>query len=302
MHPAKYLLAVLALSTGSYAQERQLGHLKNVVVPPEDPTKVAVTVGVAIPCGSSDTVYIYDYSQGAPRLILESHGIREHDESVLGIHFSKRDASGNQSILILRDSVQCDSTWSLLSYDLFRLPSGRKILAGEHSFWWGGGEPVQVRLSASELLMEIRDRSIDGDIHSRAHILHLDTSGEEVRRLNPVALKPQDFVDEWLIAPWTEMESRSAPDTSLKQWHDFLHGDFVSGEFQLVQKCEKSDLWQIGVELYWAGGKQLPEPLSPFFLVEDLGNHSYRVSSISLARQPGCPGDSQPDLSNPSLF
>jgi hypothetical protein len=280
----------------------------NVRVPTEDPTKLAITVGIGVPCGSSDTVYVYDYSQGSPRRILESAGSREHDESVWGdVRFSKADASGNQSILILRQAVQCASFWGVLSYDLFRVtpifPNAKRVFGGEQSWWyWAANNPVQVRLGPTDLLMEIAGRGLDGGLDVRPHILHVDTSGEAVRRLDPVALKPQDFVDDWLTGPWGEMESRSAPDESLKRWHDFLHGDFVLGKFQLVQRCEKREFWQIGLELGWAGGKQLPEPLSPFFLVEDLGNYSYRMANISFTRQPGCPGDAQADLSNPSLF
>jgi len=55
--------------------------------PPEDPDKLAVTVGVDVPCGNNDAVYVYDYSQGEPQRVLESHGTRDHDESLSDVLF-----------------------------------------------------------------------------------------------------------------------------------------------------------------------------------------------------------------------
>jgi hypothetical protein len=46
--------------------------------------------------------------------------------------------------------------------------------------------------------MEIRARSIDTAIHDRAHVLHFKVEGSTVQRADPVALQPQDFVDEWI--------------------------------------------------------------------------------------------------------
>lgn len=108
--------------------------------PPEDADKLIATVGVDVPCGNDDAVYIYDYSQGQPRRVLESHGTRDHDESVSDVRLSKRDAVGNQLILTLRYAVQCGSSWNMLSYDLFRLSgtagAAVPILGGEQGIWF----------------------------------------------------------------------------------------------------------------------------------------------------------------------
>lgn len=277
--------------------------------PPEDQDKLAITVGVGVPCGDDDAVYIYDYSLGEPRRILESHGTRDHDESIADVRFSKRDAIGNQLILTLRDAVQCGSSWNMLSYDLFRLSATANaavpILHDEQGIWFGAEKPYQVRLEPDELLMEVRDRSIDAGIHNRPHVLHFNTAGAAAERLDPVALQPQDFVDEWLTRPWSEMESRSAEDGGgkLKKWHDFLAGDFIAGDFQFVQQCrQKTDQWQVGIDLDWVQGKQLPEDLSLYFLVQQSDQYAFKMVGISFDRQEGCPGESQPNLDGPTLF
>lgn len=266
-----------------------------------------------MPCGDDDVVYVYDYSQGARRRILESHGSRGHDEGVSEIHFSKFSGAGYQQILTIRSGAQCLSAWNELSYDLFRFSrrtnAAEQIFQGSHDIWFGDGPFV--RLQPDELLMEMRDRSIDAGIHNRAHVLDFKTTDESVARIDPVALQPQDFVDEWLTRPWSEMASRSTEEksahdnqTKLEKWHKFVGADFVGGDFTLVQACsETPGQWQIGVDIDWIGKKDLPEPLSVYFLVQQLeGPYRYKMTDISFNRQDGCPGDSGPSLEKPTLF
>jgi hypothetical protein len=277
--------------------------------PQEDSNKLAVIVGVSVPCGSDDAVYVYDYGQGQPRRVLESHGARDHDESLFDVRFSKRDVMGSQLILTLRYAVQCGSNWNMLSYDLFRVSAAANtsmpILAGEHEIWLGEEDAYQVRLDPDELLMQVRARSIDTGIHNRLHVLHFNAAKTTAERVDPVALQPQDFVDEWITRPWSEMESRSVRSgrERLEKWHEFLGGGFAAVEFTMVQACrEKSGHWQVGVDLYWIKGNELPEPLSVFFLVEQLEQYRFKMVGINFDRQEGCPGESKPKTDSPSLF
>src|SRR5579862_1015973 len=277
--------------------------------PPEDPDKLVVIVGVDVPCGSNDAAYIYDYSQGEPRLVLESHGTRDHDEGITNVRFSKRDASGSQLILTLRYAVQCGSSWNMLSYDLFRLSTMASaavpILGGEQGIWFAGAHPYHLRIEPDELLMEVQGSSIDANIHNREHVLHFNAPGSTAERVDPVALQPQDFVDEWFTRPWSEMESRSAESArdKLQKWHDFLSGDFVAGEFQFVQRCrEPADQWQIAIDLGWIKSGELPDGLRVYFLVQQSGHYRFTMTGISFERQEGCPGESDPNIESPTLF
>jgi hypothetical protein len=280
----------------------------DVVRPPEDPDKLALSVGVGVPCGEDDLVYIFDYSAGSPRRVVESHGATDRGERVADIRFSKRDATGNQLILTLRYNVQCGSSWNVLSYDLFRLPAtangASPILSGEHDIRFGG-PPYHVRLDPGELLIELTDRRIDAGMHSRAHVLHFNADGPAVERIDPVALRPRDFVEEWLTRPWTEMEPRSveADREKLKKWHDFLAGGFVGGEIDLVLACEeKPGQWQVGVGLDDFRGKEVPERLKTYFLVQQIEKYRFEMAGISFDRQDGCPGDGLASEDSPTLF
>jgi len=301
------LTRVGAIAPGNLMQGDGRGFVSPVqfTQPPEDRDKLAVTAGVNVPCGSDDAVYVYDFSRGAPQRVLESHGTRDHDESVLDLALSKPDVLGNQLILTLRYAVQCGSSWNELAYDLFRLQPATSgavsVLSDEHGIWFGGGQP-QFRVEADDLLMEFRDRSIAGGIHNRTHVLHYTAkNGSPAVRVDPVALQPQDFVDEWITRPWSEMESRSAGDEKLQKWHELIAGAY--GDFTLSQPCkDPPGQWQIGLDLGILGEHQLPEPLSVLFLVRQREQNRFTMVGISFNRQDGCPGESGPVMDSPSLF
>jgi len=120
-------------------------------------------------------------------------------------------------------------------------------------------------------------------------------------------LQPQDFVDEWLTRPWSEMQSSSDGITleKLKKWHDFLGGELTSGEFGLVLPCvAKPGYWQGGVEMYSFGEKDLPEPLDVYFLVQQSEQYRFKMIKIGFDQEDDCPGEGRPDLQGPipSLF
>jgi hypothetical protein len=269
--------------------------------PKEDPDKVVVQIGVEVPCGVAESVYVYDYASGSPRRILESSPLtQEHGETLSSIEFSAPDRLGVRSILVARYGVQCGSSWNRLSYEWYRIATGadRAVLAlkDKHGIWFGGDPPYEVRLSGDELLMEIRDRSIDTDVHNRAHVLHYRATNGGAERIDPVALQPQDFVDEWLSRPWSEMESRSASGgKKLREWQEFITG----GTYLFVQPCEDKSDTQIGLSAF---AEKAPEPIPVFFLVHQLEQYRFEMKAVSFDRQEGCPGESEALLHGPTLF
>lgn len=264
--------------------------------------KLVVIVGVAVPCGSHDAVYVYDYTLGSPRRVLESHGTREHDQTVEGVRISRTNGA-RQVILTLRTPVQCASAWSTLAYDVFDLPSASNrstpVLSEEHGIWFGPDPAYQIRLEPDEFFVELRSSSIDGGIHNRAHVLHY-RAPDWSNRLDPVALQPQDFVDEWLTRPWTEMESRSAPGRRLEEWRAILP---EYGSISTVQDCrEHPGQWLVAIEFHRLDGKELAEPRTVYFLVRQMEQYRFRMLDVSFERLSGCPGDAGPNLGIPSLF
>jgi hypothetical protein len=258
---------------------------------PELPDTLFVTAGASIPCGYEDTIYMYHFDAAGRKRVLADHPKEEgYGDAELGL--SDPDPQGRRLLLIHRLSQQCASTWMGLTYSVDRLGvlpgDAETLLSGQHGFWMGNDGPEFV-LKPDELIMEFLDMSVDVVIHNRTQV-HRYNFAEGVRRLDPVALQPQDFAEEWLTRPWSEMESRSAPDT--QEWHAKLHADFVLGNYQAVVPCtERPGRWMIELEINHIGEKDLSEPIDAYFLVRDLGNYRYRMESVSDDEPQGCPGE-----------
>jgi hypothetical protein len=284
-----------------------LGTVESVSLtrPAEYPRGLAVTARVGVPCGHDDTLYVYDYSQGTPRRVLEFDGKRERDEMIWGVEVSKAGPDGSRLIASLRYAATCASIWNGMAYDVFRLTAEPEravpVLSGDQGFWLDQDDPV-VRLRSDEFLLELIYANIA--LAPRAHVLRYRVGSEGAERIDPVALQPQDFVDEWLTRPWEEMASRSDPSNpKLKKWHGLMQPGYVHGEMKLVQPCaEPPQHWQIAVDVSQIGDRESPDPLSMYFLVRQFEEHRYEVVDVSYQRQAGCPGETPPNTLTPSLF
>jgi hypothetical protein len=277
--------------------------------PPEFPEALSIVEGITTPCGTADSVYVYDYSEGPERRILDSRGETDRDETVSGEFVSSKDVSGNRLFLALRHAAQCGSSWNSLSYAIFRLSPGANaataIFSGDHGIWSGADDAYHVQLKPDEMLIELRDRSIDTHIRNRTHVLRYSVGPSAVERIDPIALQPQDFVDEWLTRPWTEMASRSSAKDrdKLEKWHSFLSDDSDTAEIRVVQPCtDKQDDWKIVLTMEWVAGKKIPESFTLYFRVHELGKYRFEMAAVSFHPPDGCPGDIPPLSGSPSLF
>jgi hypothetical protein len=189
-------------------------------------------------------------------------------------------------------TAQCSSTWMAMAYSVYRLSAGgasaERLLAAQHDFWLTDAGPEYI-LKPNELIIQFLGSSMDADIHNRTRIHRYSFAGS-VRRLDPVALQPQDFVEEWLTRPWTEMQSRSAAGT--RRWHGRLYAESVSAEYQRVMPCTaKPGHWLIGLDIYRIGGKRLGKPRNAWFLVQDPGDFHYGMAAVGSSMPAAqCPG------------
>ena len=236
------------------------------------------------------------------RRLLEADGTHEWGSGVAETRFSVPDTLGRHLFYASWYGVQCGSGWDVPDYRLFRIDakSGRAvpIFSGSHTY---ALFDARAKLTPGDMLLELQAESLEAGWR-RTYVMHYSIGGDGVQRIDPVALLPQDFVHEWMIRPWGEMRSRSSD--SLERWHNFLHADYVFGKYEFAQPCvERPGMTQIGVALGNIGEREMPEPLSVYFLVEDHGSYSYKMSGISFGRQEGCPDETQATYENPpSLF
>jgi hypothetical protein len=260
--------------------------------PAEYPEALVVRAGVSAGCGNDESVYVYHFSQARSRL-LEVQGSHEWGSGVVETQLSAPDVSGSRIFYAAWFAVTCASVWNQLDYRLFRIGPGAEpavpLFSSTHSFVLDEGP--NVKLTAQDLLIELGAKAIFPG-YTRTYELHYSIGPQGVERIDPVALQPQDFVHEWLTRPWEEMQSRSGNSDTLVKWHNLLHADSVSGDYEFVQPCvNRPGVTQVGVGIDVIGDREIPEPLIVYFLVKDKGNYSYEMSGVSFDTQDDCPGE-----------
>jgi hypothetical protein len=243
-------------------------------------------------CGRDTSIYLYQWQGGAWTRIFEL----EHNayfgkygplEDVESVEVSYADQYQNRLVLVLANSWGCASMWQSLSYSLFRIGGIRRTLLDESDTVYLGDDSYAGRLEPGRMVIQYLSYSKDLGVLVRPHVLRYVIDGDSVRRVEPIALTPQDFVDEWLTSKWAAVSPFS--DSKLESIHAELADDESSGldGFQFVQHCPGNrNRWQIGFDT--------ERNDAYYFLVEEQNEHSFRMIDVSRKRQPGCPGEDKP--------
>jgi hypothetical protein len=266
--------------------------------PDGDSAWLKLEIGVAIDCGYDESVYLYEWTGKDWARSFESEQndyTKDHftPQDLRHVEVSPSDANGDRLILTIGITPSCASVWQGLYYRLFRVGATTTRLVDDFTEV-NIGEEIQARIEPEGALIEFFAGSRDSDqVWARTHVLHLRVDGAKARRVEPVALTAQDFVDEWLSQPWKEISEWTDP--KLTDVHAELKKAEVDGGFQLVQRCtEHSDQWQVGFDF---------KDDTYYFLVQQKGEYGFRMLDVSDERQPGCPGDDPPrNLGNQSTY
>jgi hypothetical protein len=268
-----------------------------IKIMPELPDTMFVTAGISVPCGEDEAVYAYRFDAGGRKRIIDDHPKSDWGYAYSTLKLSDVDSDGRRLLLIHRMSTQCGSSWMGMTYAVYRISPSKapeSLLSSTHSFWLDMDIFI---LGPDQLMIELLDTGVDTE--RRTNILRYGFA-DGVKRLEPFAFQPQDFAEEWLTRPWSEMQTRSAPET--QKWHAKLHADFVLGEYSNVVACAgKPDRWSIGLEIKYLGEKELKDPIEAHLLVRDLGNYRFEMEAVSDSEFEGCPGEGAPSDKHPWL-
>ncbi len=253
-----------------------------------------VQTAVTVPCGADDNFYLYRFSSSGWTRLLESANTGDIGSNLLDLQISLPDSSDSRIVSAVWNSATCASVWNGLSYSVYRINRAwnraMPVFSGDHEMVID--DDLHVKLDPAALLLEFTAGALEPG-WQRTTVLHFAVGVDSAQRLDPVALTSQDFVHEWLISPWTEMQTRSAGD--LEKWHKFLRN--ASGEYEMVQPCTgRKGFTQVGVSIERLGDRESPEPLSVYFLVREKGDYHFEMSEISYNRQEGCPGETRADF------
>jgi hypothetical protein len=144
-----------------------------------------------------------------------------------------------------------------------------------------------------------KERRLDGE--SGISIFRFDVRDDQASRLPPFALRPEDFLDEWVRADWVEVAplTNKAKGADLEEWHSKLKAlAYDSTEIEFVQPCPKrgqdESTWQLGLWIDQRQNRNTPDERIYIEINQRMG--AYFVDGIDKIRPPGCPGNTRPSI------
>ncbi|HVF43409.1 MAG TPA: hypothetical protein VM936_10385 [Pyrinomonadaceae bacterium] len=265
---------------------------------------VAVTTEVSVHCGSDTSLYLFRRDGARWRLVLadEAEGYEQVNGARERFDFrvSPPDAQGRFFVVAADVNPWCTSNWQVMKYRVLRVGSDaygpRVVLKGDDSIFLGT-DLEGFRLTADANTFTLRfdsNQSLDPGRLIRPHVLKFRVEGDGAERVAPVALKPEDFADEWVSMKWDEAARWSDPPRldELKKWHAAFNAEgkgFTGSEILFVRPCGRAPReWQVGVEVYPENdAAQTPSKL--FFTVARDGE-LFRMLAVGDAEPKGCAG------------
>ncbi|MGO9589338.1 MAG: GspH/FimT family protein [Candidatus Acidiferrales bacterium] len=265
----------------------------------ENPRLLGVTANFSIKCGSDTVLLIFSPSNELWKEVLrwQKKAYATVAGGTLAFDYGISPANdAGQWFLVTRDVAPwCSSTWSDIRYSVLRPtpdPDHPKTLfSGSDFMWWGNDDFGTLIVQKDEFDLRFHSASIDAGIHNRVWIRHYSVIGDAVRRNQPVAVSPRDFVDEWIVSPW-QQASQWSSNPELRQAHAAWSRREKSAtsllEYYSVQRCADSPPEHYQVEVAEETGPKFETARSFYFQVR--GNGDYTMLRISDKSDARCSG------------
>jgi hypothetical protein len=259
------------------------------------PGLLIATTEVDIPEGESWSFYAFDREQGAWKLRLAVESLDSSDDNVdtdvLPPYTISRLASGSWYAVVA--AVDVDSSLmtyralgpSVNPYSPTTLFTATKTITN--------AESVKISARPDGFGVAYLGQASLEMVGPRAHLDNYQFEGSAARRIAPLALTPEAFLDEWQALPWEEaMRWTVHPNESMQSWHLKLH-DAGGGHTDLlfVQPCPQPGKSQL-IYNFDSSEKQTPDEKITFTVLKS-GNE-FELASVDRKRPAGCPGRAYP--------
>jgi hypothetical protein len=248
-----------------------------------EPGILIVSTQLWLPCGSADS----DFDPAG-----------EKDESGLQYQISPPDSRGHWFLVVAHVLPSCRRTPSVLRYEILRpgvnaekprlLLSGREAI---HPFF----QPA-FRINVEVDWFAVTNgklRKLDGELG--VGIARYELADSQVRQVAPVALTPEDFLDQWVQMSWDDARqwTKSSSDSGLQEWHSKLNGIVSdSVEIESVQHCagigDGDQNWLVELSIDQRQNPSIGDE-SLYINVAKRGG-SFRLEAVHKTHPTGCPG------------
>ncbi|QWT21319.1 hypothetical protein KPL74_04790 [Bacillus sp. NP157] len=304
----------------SAARETERGYLGEISVAGlDDDRYLLVITGVGMACGYDESAYLYEQGPDEHwRLLLsieqDNYGKDDYrPQNFLAIQVSPSNTAWDEPsppprVVALGYHPWCWSNWQSISTRLWRTSRSTATPAPlidreDETLYMGDDFIAAASLGDNDLLVQFAGDSIDGVALVRQHVLHYRLGPKDaVKRIAPVALSPQTFVEEWLAEPWNEASrwlSASADSRRLGKLHASLNRGHLFGEFdEAPTRCNKSgSLWQVAFSRDVGDRTEMD-----YFKVDWQAPYDFRLVAASHERFAGCDVKATIDPASGSLF
>lgn len=231
-----------------------------------EPGILIVSTQLWLPCGSTDpdsAIYVF---QGIARhwdLVLAAESdfdpAGEKDETGMQYEISPPDSRGQWFLVVAHVPPSCRRAKDILRYKALRpgINGGqpRLLLSGRESINPFFEPAFRIDIETDRFaLTQGKVRKLDGE--PGIAIFRYDLSDYQVRRWAPLALTPEDFLDQWAQLGWDEAKrwTRASSDSALQEWHSKLNSlASDSTEIESVHHCsgtsEGDENWMIELSI-----------------------------------------------------
>jgi hypothetical protein len=222
--------------------------------PGYEPGILIVSTQLWLPCGSSDpdsAVYVF---QGIARhwdLVIAAESdfdpAGESDETGMQYKISPADPSGHWFLVVAHLPPSCRRGSDVLRYKALRPGAGANqptlLVSGRELIDPFFQPPFQIRVESDWFAVTHgKVRKLDEELG--IVISRYGFSDHQMRRTAPLALTPEDFLDQWAQLSWDDAKrwSKTSSESSLQDWHSKLNSlTPASTEIESVHHCAGSE-------------------------------------------------------------
>jgi hypothetical protein len=273
-----------------------------------DPPLLVVDTELWVPCGSSDpdsTIYIFQKKGRNWELILTADA--DYDSAGTGSDdamqdvLSPPDENGKWFLAIANTPPNCPGQPTEVRFRLMRpgpSPELPKMLLNRSEPIDSNFDlPFKIAVDQDKFsIMLGMERRLDGE--TGISISRFDVQGDQASRVPPLALRPEDFLDEWVKRDWSEVAlwSGNSAGKSLEEWHSTLNGLAPdSTEMEFVQICPRhgrdENSWLIGLRIDRQQNRNSLDEMLYVAIDEKMG--AFYIDEIEKTRPAGCPGNTR---------
>jgi len=273
--------------------------------PGYEPGILIVSTQLWLPCGSTDpdsAIYVF---QGIARhwdLVLAAESdfnpAGENDETGMQYEISPADSRGRWFLVVAHVPPSCRRAPNVLRYKALR-PGAN---ASQPTLLVSGREPIdpffqppfQIRVESDWFAVTHgKVRKLDGELG--VVISRYGLSVDQMPRIAPLALTPEDFLDQWAQLSWDDAKrwTKASPDSDLQEWHSKFNSlTSGSSEMESIRHCAGSD----DSDQSWLIELSIDQRVNPSIKQETLyvevakRGGSFLVDGVHESHPPGCLG------------